>query len=121
MHEMSIAVDLLKNVLSAVAEHGGGRIEKIEVTTGAFRQVVPEMLCSAFEVIAEGTLAAGAELKVTQEAVRAQCRNCGRSFACEAWEFLCPGCGQADVEIVAGYDIILQSIVCEKQEAPAEP
>ena len=114
MHEMSIAVDLLKNVLSAVAEHGGGRIEKIEVTTGAFRQVVPEMLCSAFEVIAEGTPAAGVELRVTQEPVR------GRGFACSAREFLCPGCEQADVQIVGGYDIILESIICEKQEAPAE-
>jgi Zn finger protein HypA/HybF involved in hydrogenase expression len=30
--------------------------------------------------------------------------------------YLCPNCGQADAEFLAGNDIILKSLVCEKED-----
>ena len=35
--------------------------------------------------------------------------------------YLCPGCGQADVEIVAGDDIMLTSVVGQVEDQAEEP
>ncbi len=120
MHEMSIAIQLLGQVERAAAEHQVERVEQVEVTIGVMRQVVAEALGMAFEIAAEGTAAAGAALKIVEEPVEAACRGCGRRFGTDAEEFLCPGCGQADVEIISGNDIVLTSMVCEKAEGTAQ-
>ena len=116
MHEMVIAEGLLRQALRAAEEHRVTRIDRIEVVTGVMRLVVPEALQMAFEVLSKGTVAEGAELEITEERIVARCRGCGREFGCEVYDFACPGCGAADVELVAGNDIILASLTCEQEE-----
>ena len=113
MHELSIATQILETVLAAAAEHGAVRVEEVELEVGAMRLVVPEALDGAFEIAAEGTVAEGARLKQTEIPPRATCRHCGRAFEPKLDDFLCPACGQAEVEIVGGNDIILKSVVCQ--------
>ena len=112
MHELSIATGLMEQVAAAAAEHGVTRVEALQVSIGAMRQVVPEALAMAFEVVSEGTVAAGAALEIVEEPIRARCRECGREFTCRVGEFVCPGCGQADVELTMGNDIVLTSMTC---------
>ena len=121
MHEMSIAVGLLESVLDAAADHGAGRIEEVELEVGAMRLVVPEALEMAWSIVSEGTAAAGARLNVREVAVKAKCRACGSVFSPEIGEFLCRRCGQADVDIVEGDDIILRSVVCQSREGASPP
>ena len=116
MHEMVIAEGLLRQALLSAGEHQVTRINRIEVVTGVLRLVVPEALRMAFEVFSKGTIAEGAELRITEEPILARCRGCGREFGCEVYDFACPGCGAADVEFVAGNDIILKSMTCEQEE-----
>ncbi len=121
MHEMSIATGMLQGVLKAAAEHGATRVEEVEVELGAMRLIVPEALEMAWEVLVEGTPAAGSRLKMTEVPIRAKCRECGRTYEAEVGSFACPTCGQADVEIVAGDDIILKSVICWTGEEAPEP
>jgi len=116
MHEMVIAEGLLRQALQSAGEHEVTRISRIEVVTGVLRLVVPEALRMAFEVLSQGTVAEGAELAITEAPPVARCRGCGREFGCEIGDFACPGCGAADVEFVAGNDIVLQSMTCEQRE-----
>ena len=120
MHEMSIATALMRQVLDAVATHKVARVRELEVVMGAMRRVVPEALRMAFEVVSEGTSAEGAALKITEEPARAKCRACGRTFPCGTAEFVCPGCGEADVDFVGGNDIVLKSMTCETLEEAAD-
>ncbi len=113
MHEMSIAEGVLSAVLDAADGCGARRVDRVELIVGQMRLVVPEALVMAWQVISEGTIAAGAELAVTETPMEAQCRRCGRKFAPRIDNYLCPGCGQADVDILAGDDIILKSVICE--------
>ena len=119
MHEMSIATALMRQVLAAAEAHRATTVQKLEVVTGVLRLVVPEALKLAFEVASQGTPAEGAVLTVTEEPARARCRSCGRVFACGLDDFRCPGCGLADVDFVAGNDIVLKSMTCETQEDAA--
>ena len=84
------------------------------------RMVVPDALAMAFEAAAEGTLAAGAALKIVEVAPVARCRPCGRTFHPAEGEFLCPDCGRADAEIIEGNDICLKSMVCCAEEEAGE-
>jgi len=116
MHELSIAVQLLDSVLAAAAEHGARRVDEVVVEIGAMRLVVPEALQAAWEVAAEGTIAAAATLKVVEMALAGRCRACGRTFEPTIDSFVCPACGRADVEITGGNDILLTSVTCEREE-----
>ena len=116
MHEMSIAVELMRQLETLAAENDVERIEEVAITVGAMRQIVPEMLGAAFEAIAVGTVAEGAVLKVQVAPALAKCRPCGREFEPTEDSFLCPQCGQADVRIVKGDDIVLSSVTCEQKE-----
>ncbi len=119
MHEMSIAEGVLTAVLDAAGGCDARRVDRVELVVGQMRLVVPEALVMAWQVISEGTLAARSELAVIETPMEAQCRQCGRKFAPRIDNYLCPGCGQADVDIFAGDDIILKSVVCETDDADA--
>lgn len=113
MHELSIATELIRCVLAAAEQHGARRVESIDVEVGPMQQVVVEALEMAFEIVSEGTIAEGASLHVTKTALTATCRECGHAFEPSLDNFLCPQCGQADVDITAGNDIVLTSLSCE--------
>lgn len=110
MHEMPIAAAIVEQALEAVAPHGATRIEVIEVEIGRMRQIVPEALQLAFSAVSAGTLAEEARLDLTEVEMEAVCRCCGHTFRPEIDLYICPGCEQADVRIVAGNDMILKSI-----------
>ena len=121
MHEMSIAEALLPSVLDALPAGQAVRVEQIELAVGAMRLVVAEALELAWSVTAEGTPAAGARLKVTEVPLKARCRRCGGEFHPAIDNYLCPTCGQADVDIIEGDDIILQSVTCLGQQGADGP
>jgi hydrogenase nickel incorporation protein HypA/HybF len=113
MHEMSIATALLEQLRRIAAEQQAARIVEVEVHCGVMQQVVPESLQLAFEAASTDTLAAGARLKIVETGLAARCRSCGEQFEAAIDNYLCPRCRTADVEIVAGRDIVLRSVVCE--------
>ena len=110
MHEMAIAVTLVRQLELLAEEHGLVRIDEFTVAAGAARQIVPEALQMAFEAAASGTCAQEALIKFQVVPVVVQCRSCGERFGPQSSSFLCAGCGQADVEIVEGNDIVLASV-----------
>ena len=116
MHEMSIAEGLIQSVLAAANQHNATRIERVEIDVGQMRLIVPDAMRLAWQVITEGTIAAGSELIVVEIPMAARCKKCGREFAPKIDEYLCPDCGQADVDILTGDDIILKSVVCDSNE-----
>jgi hydrogenase nickel incorporation protein HypA/HybF len=118
MHEMSIAVELMRQLESLAAEHEIGRIREISVQAGVMKAIVPDALEMAFEALAQGTVAEGAGINLEIIPARAQCRVCGKEFEPGVDSFLCSGCNQADVEIVEGNDIVLRSVSFDpRQEA----
>jgi hydrogenase nickel incorporation protein HypA/HybF len=120
MHETSIAAALLDQLLRIAAEHHATRIEQVEVRCGVMRQVVPEALQLAFEAASAGTPAAGAQLTIIEEGLVVRCRACRAEFASGLDDYRCPRCKTADVELIAGHDIILRSVVCQANTAGSD-
>ncbi len=110
MHEMSIASEIADCLLRIAAEYRATRIGEVVVEIGRMRQVVPEALEMAFT-------AEGAVLKTVETAVTAVCNSCGASYSPDIdVSFVCPSCGQANLRITAGDDIIVRDITCDADE-----
>ena len=120
MHEMSIATQLLETVLAVARDNHAEAVEAVEVELGALKLVVPEALDLAWQVLTDDTIAAGSRIETTELPVQARCRHCGRAFEAGLDDFRCAACGQADVEITAGDEIILKSVVCRTPAAIAD-
>ena len=114
MHEMAIAMELVEQLEALADEHGLTSIESLSVAAGAMRGIVPEALEAAFAAAAENTRAAGAALTIEIVPVEAKCRLCGERFGPGVNDFLCPRCELADVEIIAGDDIVLATVSGER-------
>jgi hydrogenase nickel incorporation protein HypA/HybF len=113
MHELSIA-----EAIVAIAERhaAGRRVRRIEVSVGHLRQVVPSALSFAFELVAQGTALEGAELVLDEVAARVCCRACGMESRLDGFPLACRACGGHDVEVVAGEELMVESLDLEEEE-----
>jgi hydrogenase nickel incorporation protein HypA/HybF len=63
-----------------------------------------------FDLVTAGTPLDGAVLEVDQPEGRGRCRRCGAEFVLADLVLLCD-CGSADVEVVAGRELAVASVV----------
>jgi hydrogenase nickel incorporation protein HypA/HybF len=113
VHEFSICSALLSQLSAIATQHGAERVTGIRLRIGALAGVEPELLARAFALAREGTVAAHAELSVVTTAVTIACRRCGHRSETAANRLTCPRCGDFDVEVVDGQDLILESVELE--------
>ena len=112
VHELSLADAVVRTVC---AHARGRRVTKVELKVGHLRQVVPDALAFAFELVSEGTSAEGAELALEQLPVRVACRACGDEHTIADFPLACPRCGGVDVEVVAGEELSVEAIEVEPE------
>jgi len=113
MHELSIA-----SAIVAIAERhaAGRRVTAVEVSVGHLRQVVPDSLAFAFELVAEGTVIEGAELVLHEVPAAGRCRACATDGPLTAFPLHCAACGSLDVEVIRGEELLVDSLELEEEE-----
>jgi hydrogenase nickel incorporation protein HypA/HybF len=113
MHELSIAA----SIVDIAVRHARGRpVSRVEVRVGHLRQVVPSALDFAFGLVAQGTPVEGAELVLEEVAATVRCGTCGAESRLDGFPLICR-CGSADVEIVAGQELTVESLDVEEEVA----
>ena len=113
MHELSIA----ESIVDVAVRHARGRpVSRVEVSVGHLRQVVPSALAFAFELVAQGTAIDGAELVMNVVPAAGRCRTCGDESVLDGFPLLCRACGSADVAVIAGEELRVESLDVEEQE-----
>jgi hydrogenase nickel incorporation protein HypA/HybF len=115
MHEFSICQTLVQSVLAELdkAAPEPARLVKVTVVVGALRQIVPEYLQQAYQVLTAGTRAGNSALEVTVAPVKGRCEACGRTTELRKDRFTCEACGAAVGEIVGGKELYLASLEIE--------
>ncbi len=116
MHELSIAQALVEQVEGAAAKEHAIRVVRVVIAVGTLSGVDPEALRSLFPLVAEETVAAGAELFIEQVATRVRCLACGLEAQTDAAFVGCTACGSRDVELSAGRELNIKSIELEVDE-----
>jgi hydrogenase nickel incorporation protein HypA/HybF len=110
MHELSLA----ESVVRIACRHAAGRpIARVELKVGHLRQVVPSALEFAFELIAQGTEAEGAELAMQEVPAAGRCRSCGTESELPAFPLRCGACGGLDLELLRGEELLVDALELE--------
>ena len=110
MHELSIMQSALDQVLEKARQAGASRVHAIRLRIGVLSGVVPDALQFAFEALADGTPAQGAQLLIEDVPARFWCAACAREFAATRMFAECPDCHRPSMELRAGREMELTSL-----------
>jgi hydrogenase nickel incorporation protein HypA/HybF len=113
VHEMSIA-----SAIAATAERhaAGRRVLSVDVRVGHLRQVVVDSLHFAFGIVTRETVLDGARLVVEVVPARLCCTECAHEWEVAMPAFRCPECLAADVTVLSGEELEVESIEVEQEE-----
>lgn len=111
MHEYSIVAALMEQVEAQVAQHGGARVERVQLGLGQISGVDPQLLRLAFEAFRERTVCHDASLDIRELPAVWRCRECDRQLAPGA-RLSCPDCGRP-AQLTQGDEILLERIEME--------
>jgi hydrogenase nickel incorporation protein HypA/HybF len=111
MHELSIA----DAVVTIASRHAAGRrVTRVDLRVGHLRQVVPDALEFAFELVAKDTVVEGAVLAMEEVPAQVRCGPCGAETVLEAFPAHCAVCGGLDVEVVGGDELLVEALELEE-------
>ncbi|WP_371783956.1 hydrogenase maturation nickel metallochaperone HypA/HybF [Streptosporangium subroseum] len=107
VHEFGIA----EAILTAVEKRADGRrVQRARVQAGALLRITEPAINHAFAMVAEGSLAEGAQVELVVVPVSLTCRSCERTATSVDPFAVCPGCGGTDIDSEGGDDLVLESI-----------
>jgi hydrogenase nickel incorporation protein HypA/HybF len=107
MHELAIT----QGVVDAVTERtGSAPVTCVRLRVGRLAGVVPDAMRFCFDLVTAGTPLEGAALEFDQPEGRGRCRTCGAEFVLADLVLLC-SCGSADVDVLAGRELAVASVV----------
>jgi hydrogenase nickel incorporation protein HypA/HybF len=104
---MAFAESILGLVLDVA---GDEQVWRVQVRVGELHAVKPESLRYAFQLVAQDTPAANADLDIIPIPVRLFCRSCQVECEPNASEFCCTHCGGFDVELWSGDELLLDAV-----------
>lgn len=111
MHEYSIVQSLLGRVQESVRGYEVSAIRRVKVRIGELSGVDGELLRTAFELCAPGTLCERATLEIDDVPARWRCKRCEQD-APRGQRLACATCG-GTVTLVEGDEILLETIDLE--------
>jgi hydrogenase nickel incorporation protein HypA/HybF len=112
MHELAIA----EAVAQIARDHARGRrVVAVHVAAGHLRQVVPDALAFAFDMVALGTPLEGARLELREVPARVRCRACGAETGQDGFPLACRACGGFDVVVTAGEELTVEELEVEAE------
>ena len=86
---------------------------------GGLRQVVPDSLAFHFEILARGTACEGAAPRCSGSSRRGCAARAGAEWELEELSFRCPRCGGGQTSVVAGEELLVESIEVEEEPCTA--
>ncbi len=113
MHELSLS----SAILDTVVRHAEDRkVNRVELTVGALRQVVPSSLEFYWGIVTRDTVCEDSVLELTEIEARVACKECdAEPWTLENPIFRCPACGGSDVEVLTGTEFLVDSIDVEEE------
>ena len=131
MHELSIACEIFEQVINSAKSHRATQVNQVTLQIGRLTQTNPEQLSFCFKVIAEGSIAADADLVVEMIPPSLEC-ECGYEGTLDKAQIResselksellaytaameCPIC-EKHAHIIGGRELIIKSIEIETKD-----
>jgi hydrogenase nickel incorporation protein HypA/HybF len=113
MHELSVTQNILEISLRHAKDAGAKQITGINLVIGEYASIVDDSVQFYWDMIAEGTIAQGAQLHFERISGEMICANCKHSFHPMDAIFMCPNCQSKLVQISKGDEFRVDSIDVE--------
>jgi hydrogenase nickel incorporation protein HypA/HybF len=111
-----------EGVVEAVVRRAAGRpVARIGVRIGALHRIVPDAFAQSFQLVAGGTSAEDAVTELVVVPAQATCRGCGAVFETPDPSAVCPDCGDLDVTVTGGDEVVLEWVEYADAAAPEQP
>lgn len=110
MHELSVTESMLGVVLKHAQTNKATKVTRINMVLGDMSTVMEESVRFYFEIIAQDTIAQGAELNFKRTLLIGKCGECGKEWEVVEYDFNCPECKGTSTEIISGREFQVESI-----------
>lgn len=110
MHELGLVQQMVDRAVAQAQAAGAERVTALNLVIGALSDISPESVQFYFDLVSEGTPAAGAQLSFRWVQPVLRCRSCGTEFAWTPEQPVCPHCGASGYELIRGREFYLESI-----------
>ncbi len=111
MHELSIALSMIEQVIEESEARGGLEVEAVHLKLGVFSGVDKNALLFAYELACEGTALEGSRLEITTVPLLIYCPQCKQQRTPPSvYELCCPECLVPAQDIVTGREIEVESL-----------
>ena len=116
MHETGVCRSIVETVEEHAVMSHAKRVIEVRIKLGEVHDVVPEILCGAFEWMCRGTIAEGAKMVIERVPFTVLCEDCGHVYrldASDATTWHCPECGAKHYHLHTGREFLIDSIEVE--------
>jgi len=107
VHEFAICQGLIDQVERLAQEKNASCVDTIVLSIGPLSGIEPHLLKRAFDVARTETVANNAKLEIETGPVVVECRSCGESNDVQVNRLLCPSCGDWQVNVIKGDEMLL--------------
>ncbi|MEO0143179.1 MAG: hydrogenase maturation nickel metallochaperone HypA [candidate division WOR-3 bacterium] len=110
MHEYSVTKSLVELCNQEAEKHGISSIRLIKLKLGKFTGFSPAAINFYFDYLKVSTRCESARIEFSEIPIRIRCYNC--QYEDEILEpiFICPQCGNIELEIISGREFYVESI-----------
>lgn len=120
MHELAVTESLLEIALRHARAAGAGRISDLHLVIGELSTVIDDSVQFYWDIVAEGTAAAGAALHFRRIPAELACQECAVTHDVKVG-LTCPACGSSNVRVMSGQEFYLEAIEVSSDETEASP
>ncbi|MBI5351769.1 MAG: hydrogenase maturation nickel metallochaperone HypA [Chloroflexi bacterium] len=113
MHELAVTQSILDIALRHATQASAKKITSINIVIGEFASIVDDSVQFYWDLLADDTIAKGAQLCFERIAGEMTCTNCQHAFHPKDIDFACPNCGSQFVQITKGDEFRVDSIDVE--------
>ena len=111
MHELSIAISMIDQIVEESESRGGLAVEVVHLKLGVFSGVDKDALLFAYELACEGTPLAGSRLSIETIPLLIYCPACKQQRTpVSVYQLCCPDCLVPTQDILTGREIEVASL-----------
>lgn len=107
MHEGGLCEGVLAVVLDAAGERP---VKRVKLRIGQLQRVVADSFDFYWQMVSVDTPAEGSSVDITEAPIRIRCRACNSEQTLPEPTFLCRACGSAEVDLIAGDRVAVESV-----------
>ncbi|MFO7661978.1 MAG: hydrogenase maturation nickel metallochaperone HypA [Chloroflexota bacterium] len=109
MHELSITENILEIAARHAREAGAKAVTNLYLVIGELSSIIDESVQFYWDIVSEGTIAAGSQLHFRRIPAQLSCRSCGHTYTPQEG-LPCPVCAGIDIAIISGEEFYLEAV-----------